>query len=679
MVSHDILILYATQTGNARGIAKDIGDRAIERGHAARVLGMENFKTVDFDAEHCIVVVASCTGNGDCPDNGDKFHRYCKRKTTPPFLSHAHFTVCSLGDSNYDAFCAVGKEFDKYFEKLGGQRFLKRVDVDEVEGIETFVEPWLEKLWVALASLPPKGTAAAAAAPSVPSSPGDDSATTTATGGAAVVPAPAAAAPIEIDDDAVGASAGRPLRAPVTAARWLTKSPSGEVAGNGRRIGSEAGEKRVLHVEIDVSAAPAGVMTFTPGDALGVCPRNLPSDVDAVLAALKPPEGGAAPVPKLANGAPLPGHFEGCASMAEALASRVDLGTIAAWPPLPLLRLLVSSASASAASDPPMLERAKCAVSVPPSAASRSAHAALQTERPGLCALLTGLGSSPDLAQLFDALPPLAPRFYSIANAPQAVGGKLSVELCLSIVQYYALSADGTRSLREGLCSNMIAQACAPLLDKPLPTRYNGGSSYTGGVNPGAAPGDASGGVFLDVFKREASGYELRLPPSPKTPILLIGPGTGLAPFRSFLQHRRYTQERSKLGPCHLFFGCRHQDEDFLYKDELTALAGSGAIELHTAFSRQHEESSSGLWRGCRIGIPYVQDRITAMASALCDLVYERGGRVYVCGDGQAMAKDVHDALRLATMRGLKLDSAEAEAELTKLNEEGRYCREIWN
>ena len=156
-MSHDILILYATQTGNARGIAKDIGDRAIERGHAARVLGMENFKTVDFDAEHCIVVVASCTGNGDCPDNGDKFHRYCKRKTTPPFLSHAHFTVCSLGDSNYDAFCAVGKEFDKYFEKLGGQRFLKRVDVDEVEGIETFVEPWLEKLWVALASLPPKG------------------------------------------------------------------------------------------------------------------------------------------------------------------------------------------------------------------------------------------------------------------------------------------------------------------------------------------------------------------------------------------------------------------------------------------------------------------------------------------------------------------------------------------
>jgi sulfite reductase alpha subunit-like flavoprotein len=687
MVAHDVLIMYATQTGNARGIAKDIGERAETKGHKARVVGMENFKDIDFESEHVIVVVASCTGNGDCPDNGDKFFRYCKRKTTPPFLSHAHYTVCSLGDSNYDAFCAVGKDFDKNFDKLGGKRLLKRVDVDEVEGIETFVEPWLEKLWDALAVLPPKGavqetpstaetTKAAEAAKAAPPA--------EATGDAAASAAAAVAA-VDIDDDAVGASASRPLRAPVLAARWLTSSRPG-----GGTIGTEAGERRVLHVEIDVSSAPAGVMAFEPGDALGVCPRNPPAEVDALLAALAPVKAAAAaPLPTMPGGAALPGHLAGCESLGEAFAARVDIGSISVWPPLPLLRLLVTSAAPSAEAD--LLARAKCAVSTPASPASKEAHASLQRERPSLCELVTRLGSTPDLAALLDVLPPLAPRFYSISNSPAAAaksgtgahGGKLVVELCLSIVQYYATAPDGSRIEREGLCSNMIGAACAPLLGQPLPTRYNGGTAYTGGVNPGSGVGAsaaaAGAAVTLDVFKREAGGYELRLPPSPSTPIMLIGPGTGLAPFRSFLQHRRYTHERSKLGPCHVFFGCRREDEDFLYKDELTALAGGGAIKLHTAFSRQHEESTSGYWRGARIGIHYVQDRICEHAAVLCDLLFEREGRVYVCGDGQAMAKDVHEALRTAVMRGLKVERAEADAELEKLSREGRYCREIWN
>ena len=135
------LFLYATQTGNSKGVATDMCEQTCAAGHDARVLGMEHFKTVDFDAETNVIVVASCTGNGDCPDNGDKFYRLVKRKSTPMMMNNINFAVCSLGDSNYDAFCAVGKEFDKHFERLGGKRILKRVDVDEVEGIETFVEP----------------------------------------------------------------------------------------------------------------------------------------------------------------------------------------------------------------------------------------------------------------------------------------------------------------------------------------------------------------------------------------------------------------------------------------------------------------------------------------------------------------------------------------------------------
>ena len=113
MPSQKILVLYATQTGNAKGIATEMGTEMTKRGHDTRVMGMEHFKKVDFNEEPMVVVVASCTGNGDCPDNGDKFLRLCKRKTTAPMFESTKFAVCGLGDSNYDAFCAVGKEFDK--------------------------------------------------------------------------------------------------------------------------------------------------------------------------------------------------------------------------------------------------------------------------------------------------------------------------------------------------------------------------------------------------------------------------------------------------------------------------------------------------------------------------------------------------------------------------------------
>ena len=139
-----LLILYGSQTGNSREVSKELCEKAVAKGYAARVVSMADFKTLDFEAERRVVVVCSSTGNGDAPDNADRFYRYVKRKTTPAILAKSHFAVCAMGDQNYELFCEVGKQFDQHFERLGGTRFLKRCDVDEVEGIETFVEPWTE-------------------------------------------------------------------------------------------------------------------------------------------------------------------------------------------------------------------------------------------------------------------------------------------------------------------------------------------------------------------------------------------------------------------------------------------------------------------------------------------------------------------------------------------------------
>ena len=659
-----VLVLYASQTGNSRQVAKQVSEEAAERGHDARVLGMEHFKKVDFAEEQVVVAVASSTGNGDCPDNGDKFYRFCRRKTTAPFLASCRFAVCALGDTNYDAFCSVGKEFDKHFERMGGTRMLKRVDVDEVEGIETFVEPWMERLWDALAALDAEVKSGAFGAPaaSPPASASCDEPAQQPTGGgptAAPVAPPERAAGHE-DDEPLGSSAMRPLLAPVVRARWLTAtSPSGG-DGGGRALADE-GPRRVLHVEVDVSAA-GETMRFEPGDAMGVLPVNPAADVAALLTSLRLEEG--APLPAtLRGGAMLPAHLEGCTSVGEALRERVDIGTISAWPPLPLLRLLHAHASPRPPTAATTTLGARVAAAVGSGAEGRAAHAALQRERPSLRELIDETRAAPSVEALLDALPPLAPRMYSVANAPELRAGAPNViHLCLSIVRYVTTGPDGTRHARQGLASSMIESACQPLLA------------------PHAAGGGGGAAVHLRVFRREPSGHELRLPESPATPLVLIGPGTGLAPFRAFIHHRRAKWTSAQLGPCHLFFGCRAPSVDFLYEQELTALSASGALRLHTAFSRAGEACSAGVWRGVRVGIPYVQDRLEEMGADLAALLTLEGdARVYVCGDGQSMASDVHAALRSTLVRHGGINMAEAEARLGALAERGRYAREIWN
>ena len=148
-----VLVLYGSQTGNAREMAKALGDDATEHGYDTRVLGMDQFKTVEFADVPLLLIVTSTTGNGDAPDNADKFLRYLKRKTTPSIFTSTHFAIFGLGDSNYEAFCETPKRFDEHIARLGGQRMLKRCDADEVEGLETFFDPWRQTLWETLEKL----------------------------------------------------------------------------------------------------------------------------------------------------------------------------------------------------------------------------------------------------------------------------------------------------------------------------------------------------------------------------------------------------------------------------------------------------------------------------------------------------------------------------------------------
>src|SRR6185369_3885011 len=143
----------------------------------------------------------------------------------------------------------------------------------------------------------------------------------------------------------------------------------------------------------------------------------------------------------------------------------------------------------------------------------------------------------------------LAPRYYSISSSPAGEPARCSITV--GVVAAPAISG---RGLYKGVCSNYLA------------SRREGET------------------IFATVRETKAG---FRLPDDPARPIIMIGPGTGLAPFRGFLQERAALKAKgATLGPSMLFFGCRRPDQDYLYADELEAFAESGVTELFTAFSR---------------------------------------------------------------------------------------------
>jgi cytochrome P450/NADPH-cytochrome P450 reductase len=157
-------------------------------------------------------------------------------------------------------------------------------------------------------------------------------------------------------------------------------------------------------------------------------------------------------------------------------------------------------------------------------------------------------------------------------------------------------------------------------------------------------------------------------PPEDTTmPIIMIGPGTGVAPFRGFLQERAARQARGdRLGTALLFFGCRHPEQDYLYRDELEAFAAQGVVTLYPAFSRLDGRTKT-----------YVQDVIKEHADEVWQLIQE-GAIIYISGDGGKMEPDVRGTLTALYQERAGASAQEAEAWQAELRDKHRYLADVW-
>lgn len=232
------------------------------------------------------------------------------------------------------------------------------------------------------------------------------------------------------------------------------------------------------------------------------------------------------------------------------------------------------------------------------------------------------------LSRFVEVAPKMQSRLYSIASSPMSRGK--NVELCCRVATYTA-SPNGQESLREGLCSSMLAAATS-------------------------------------VICKIKEAPHMRLPPDPTKPIACVCGGTGVAPFLGFLQEREACRKKGiQTGLVHLYFGCRN-DSDFLHKSLLQRWHEEGLCSLKLSLSRPTDGSSK----------EYVYHALRRNSAEILRLLDDgdASGYFYICGSASTLAKDVTNVL--VDMLSDKGDASTGFTKLTDLQEKGRVIFDVW-
>lgn len=229
-----------------------------------------------------------------------------------------------------------------------------------------------------------------------------------------------------------------------------------------------------------------------------------------------------------------------------------------------------------------------------------------------------------------EMLSPLRPRYYSISSSPLA--NERVCSITVAVVEGFARSGRGTFA---GVCTNYLRR-------------------------------QLEDSVVYAFVKDTKSVF--RLPDNPATPIIMVGPGTGIAPFRGFLQERAALKAQGQeIGQSILFFGCRHPQQDFIYEDELRRFEEEGVTRLSTSFSRVEGQAKC-----------YVQNEIYVRRDEVWKML-EAGAVIYVCGDASRMAPDVWRTFAAIYSEKTGASVAEAETWLHTMTAQNRYLVDVWS
>ncbi|PKI17750.1 assimilatory sulfite reductase (NADPH) flavoprotein subunit [Colwellia sp. 12G3] len=543
-----LTILYASQTGNAKGVASQLEKSAKAAGITVVLKNIADYKAKSLKNESHLLIVASTNGEGEAPDDAIEFHEFLLGKKAPK-LPNLNYSVLALGDSSYEFFCQTGKDFDERLQALGAKQVAPRLDCDV--DYDSECESWTLSIVESL----------------------KDELTQADTG----------LTPVSYIGDLPTAGA---------TSQYSKQNPFAAEFSLSQKITGRDSAKDVRHIEIDL--AESG-LTYQVGDALGVWFENDETLVAKLLTEL---------------------NFSGDEKITLKVSGEVQ--------ELSLQAALVSQLEITQTA-PAFIEfwAQHSQDSKLLAVASDKNSAREFAGEHQIIDVVNSAKADVDAQSFVNALRKITPRLYSIASAQSEV--EAEVHLTVGVVSY-----DANGDTRTGGASGFLCQRLEE-------------------------------GQKVRVFVEHNDNF--RLPLSDDTPVIMIGPGTGVAPFRAFMQER---ESRDATGDNWMFFGDQTFTQDFLYQVEWQNYLKSGLLtRMDVAFSRDQAEKI------------YVQDRLKEQAAEVFAWL-ERGAHLYICGDANRMAKDVHQTLVEIIQDHGKLSAEQAEDYLKSLRSNKRYQKDVY-
>lgn len=543
--ARSILILSASQTGNAKRVAEQLHQQLQGLSASVQWQHVGDYKAKNLVQEDIVILVSSTQGEGEFPEEAISFAKFLFGKKAPN-LNQLTFAVLGLGDSSYPLFCEASKQFDERFAALGAQRLLPRFDGDV--DYENQVATWLNKLNTHI-----------------------EEACVQTTDGATTQPAMAHSQPI-------------------TASVYTKNAPYSATLLARQQITARHAEKNVQHLEIDL--ADSGIQ-YEAGDALGVYVNNSAALINDFLTILQ-----------LDGATVVQNKAQQESTLKQVLTEDLELTQNSASLVKKWAEISQSAALTALVADSEALQN----------------YAQLTP----LLAMVTQYPARLTAQQWIEFLRPLTPRMYSIASAQDEVGDE--VHLTLGVVQY-----EFNEKTYTGAASHYLT------FDREE---------------------DDAVRIFVEANPR------FRLPTDPATALIMIGAGTGIAPFRAFMQQR---EAQSASGKAWLIFGNQRFTADFLYQSEWQRWHKLGLLHnTDFAWSRQNPAKKV-----------YVQHKVLEQGAELWRWL-EQGAHLYICGDANYMARAVEQALLEVIQQHGALDSEAAEDYLDQLRDDRRYQRDVY-
>ncbi|TFK70367.1 putative cytochrome P450 oxidoreductase [Pluteus cervinus] len=662
-----IVIFYGSQTGTAEEYAIRLAKEAKSKfGLASLVCDPEeyDFENLDQLPEDCAVIFVMATyGEGEPTDNAVTLMQNLADESFE-FSNGSHrldglkYVVFGLGNKTYEHYNLIGRNVDETLEKLGGIRIGERGEGDDDKSMEEDYLEWKDGMWDAFA-----------AALGVEEGQGGDSADFAVS---------------ELDSHPpekvyLGELSARALTR--TKGIHDAKNPYPAPISDAHELFQSTVDRNCVHVELNIEGSG---ITYQHGDHVGLWPSNPDLEVDRLLCALGlyekkdnvigieslDPALAKVPFPVPTTYATVLRHYIDIS----AVAGRQILGNLSRFAPTPEAEAFMKNLNTNKEEYFRVITNGCLKLGEVLQLACGNDITAQPTSEN-----TTGWSIPFDI--IVSSIPRLQPRYYSISSSPKLYSN--AIHITAVVLKYESIPNDlVNQRWLYGIGSNFLLHLKHAANGDVIPVAALGGPTIPSYQIEGPRGAYRQEAIYKAPVHVRRSTF--RLPTNPKSPVIMVGPGTGVAPFRGFVQERVALARRSveKNGPdaladwgrITLFYGCRRSDEDYLYKDEWPKYTEElrGKFTMHVALSREKYKAD-----GSKI---YVQDLMWDDREHIADAILNGKGYVYICGEAKNMSKQVEDVLAriLGESKGGS-GPIEGVAEVKLLKERSRLMLDVWS